>query len=103
VDFVCFNRHMLKYTINEKKVAWRLLDNEAVIINTDTSFYYTLNGAGTYIWNILDKEKRTPEEIIQKTASYYGKDEKSITKDVKSILKDLNLNDDIIKYNKLRF
>jgi len=80
---------MLKYTINEKKVAWRLLDNEAVIINTDTSFYYNLNGTGTYIWNILDKEKRTLEEIIQKTASYYGKDEKNIAKDVKSILKDL--------------
>lgn len=80
---------MIKYCINQKKVAWRLLDDEVVIVNTDTSFYYTLNGTGTYMWSILDKEKKTLQEIVKKIAAHYGKDENSIAGDVKKILKDL--------------
>ena len=77
---------MALYTINKKNTCWRILDGEAVMINIETSFYYSLNKTGTFIWNLLGKGKIGFEEILRKVSAHYGKEEPEIKNDIKKVL-----------------
>ena len=41
------------YTINSRKAISETLDNETIIINLETGCYYSMNPAGTAIWNAV--------------------------------------------------
>ncbi len=46
-----------KYTIDKDKVTYRIIDNEAIILNLDNGYYYSLNKVGTKIWKAIDEQK----------------------------------------------
>ena len=79
----------MEYSVDKDNATWRILDGEAVIINTKTSYYYSLNKTGTYIWGLLLENKLSLNEIIEKISSHYKKGEKEITDEVKQVLEDL--------------
>ena len=39
-------------------VLFRQLDNEAVLLDADSGFYFTLNESGTVVWQSLSKDGR---------------------------------------------
>jgi hypothetical protein len=80
----------MKYSVNKDNAVWRILDGEAVIINNQTSFYYALNKAGTYIWQLLLDNELTLEEIVKRVSAYYQKEEEEIIDDIKQVLSDLD-------------
>lgn len=41
------------YTINSQKTISETLDNETIIINLETGSYYSMNPAGTALWNAI--------------------------------------------------
>ncbi len=53
-----------------KRVAWRKVADEAVILDTDTAEYYSLAGAGLRMWELLGKGK-SPEQIAHALAREY--------------------------------
>jgi len=79
----------MKYSVNKDNATWRILDGEAVTINNETSFYYSLNQTGTYIWNLLLEKELSLEEIIEKVSIYYQQKKEDIIDDIKKVLDDL--------------
>ena len=79
----------MKYSVNSGVATWRVLDGEAVIINNQTSYYYSLNRTGTFVWNLLVDNEMTLDEIVENVSSTYGLDGDEIKGDITSILDNL--------------
>lgn len=79
----------MKYRVNSSLATWRVLDGEAVIINNETSYYYSLNKTGTYIWSLLVDDEMSVDEIIESVSSEYGLDGEAIRQDITAILDNL--------------
>lgn len=52
-------------------VTWRKTGDEAVILDLETSEYYSANETGTFIWELLGAG-RSPEKIAEALAAEYG-------------------------------
>jgi hypothetical protein len=78
----------LKSVILNKNIAWKRVEDEAVVLNLDTGFYYSLNPISTKIWELLDKKKGI-EEIIREILCEYDVEEKILRKDLKKLIEDL--------------
>lgn len=79
----------MKYRVNSDIATWRVLDGEAVIINNETSYYYSLNKTGTYIWSLLIDDDMSVDEIVENVSSEYELDEEEIRGDITAILENL--------------
>ena len=77
-----------KYTIDKDKVTYRVIDNEAVILNLDNGYYYSLNGVGTEIWRGIDKGKNL-NEILDSFKEEYQLPERQVKNDLLELVKDL--------------
>ncbi len=58
------------YLVRSPFLAWRVIENEAVIISPQERELHSLNEVGTYIWNLADGS-RTIEEIAHELARRY--------------------------------
>lgn len=79
----------MKYRVNSDKVTWRILDDEAVIIHNDTSYYYSLNTTGTYVWNLLIDNWMDIDEIVTNVCSHYDQKGEQIIADIKDMMDNL--------------
>lgn len=79
----------MKYRVNSDVATWRVLDGEAVIINNETSYYYSLNKTGTYIWSLLVDNEMSIDEIIECVGSEYDMSGEEIREDISAILDNL--------------
>lgn len=77
-----------RYKINKDKVASRIINGEAVLLNLDNGFYYSLNKTGSEVWQCLQEGKNT-DEIIALLEKTYSQDEAKLKKDVTSLINDL--------------
>src|SRR5262245_17760554 len=41
------------YTIDRERVTWDEIDDETLIINVETGYYFSLDGVGSLIWSML--------------------------------------------------
>lgn len=74
--------------IRNGDVAWRIIDEEALVVSPKDSLIYPLNAVGTKIWELLDG-KRTVEEITSIICCEFEGDEDTIQNDVVIFLEDL--------------
>jgi PqqD family protein of HPr-rel-A system len=79
----------VRYAINEKEVASRVLDDGAVIVHYESGYYYTLNATGTLVWEMLSERERTQEELVAELARVFGQDEAAVAADIQQHLDDL--------------
>ena len=70
-------------------VTWRKAGPEAVILNMETSEYYSANDTGTFIWELLSAGK-PPAKIAAALAAEYGIPETQAEKDTADFLKELS-------------
>ncbi len=42
-----------RFSVNSENAAWRMVEGEVVILNAETTYYYSLNPTGTIIWKLL--------------------------------------------------
>ena len=68
------------------EISWRQVGDEAVLLNTRTSAYYSLNPAGVKIWEQLSKGAN-PADMAQALVEEYGITEAVAKKDVAELLK----------------
>ncbi|HET7288909.1 MAG TPA: PqqD family protein [Thermodesulfobacteriota bacterium] len=80
---------LMKYSVNSDVATWRVLDGEAVIINNQTSYYYSLNRTGTFVWNLLIDNEMTLDEIVENVSSSYELEGDEIRGDITAILDNL--------------
>jgi PqqD family protein of HPr-rel-A system len=76
----------MRYAINEKEVAFRVLDDGAVIVHYESGYYYTLNATGTYLWELLSEGERSQEELVAELARAFDLDEAVVAADVQEHL-----------------
>ncbi|HBB68267.1 MAG: hypothetical protein A2X28_03015 [Elusimicrobia bacterium GWA2_56_46] len=69
-------------------VTWRKTGEEAVILNLETSEYYSTNGAGAFIWELLNSG-RNHYRIAEALAAEYGIPVKQAAADTAEFLNDL--------------
>lgn len=76
------------YKINSEDITYRIIDNEAVILNLKTGNYYSLNETGAFIWRLLE-DGIGRDSLIDRVTEEFGIDKKSAIRDIKLLLKDL--------------
>lgn len=77
-----------QFRIDKEKVVWRTVDGEAVILNLDDGLYYTLNKAGSRIWEQL-AEGKTVEGIASEIAARFGAQAVKVQQDIVDLISDL--------------
>ncbi|MFA5146253.1 MAG: PqqD family protein [Candidatus Omnitrophota bacterium] len=77
-----------KYRIDKDKVTYRVIDNEAVILNLDSGYYYSLNGVGTEIWKMMAVGKTT-DEILDYFEAEYRLSKSRLKGDLLELINDL--------------
>jgi len=88
------------YKINSENITYRIIDNEAVVLNLETGQYYSLNETGTFIWKLLGKGINR-DDLINRIAEEFEIDKRSAANDVKPLLKDL-LSEKMIRQKKMQ-
>jgi hypothetical protein len=78
-----------KYSCNKDEASWKLVDDEVVIINFETTYYYSLNATGSYVWQLLENEASTLPEIISSVSTHFDVSEKDIQNDVTNLINEL--------------
>ena len=65
---------------HSRRVAWRKVADEAVILDVETAAYFSLDGAGLRMWELLG-EGKTIEKIAKALADEYDAPEDAIGDD----------------------
>lgn len=68
-----------------EKIVWRIVDGEALILDTHTGDYYSLNEIGTEIWSQLNKgiERAAVAKFI---SEHYDVDATTVAQDIDALI-----------------
>ena len=73
------------YQINRPRMIHETIDQETVIIDTETGVYFNVSGSGPLVWQILEDGANLPA-ITQSLAAQYRVDAQSLTPAVEIFL-----------------
>lgn len=83
-----------RFRVNEKSVAAKVIEGEAIIINLETGVYYSLDGTGGEVWSLLEGHHAV-DFVIASLAARYGVPEERCGADVRALVDQL-LEEDLI-------
>ncbi len=69
-------------------VAWRLIENEAVLVSVESGEVIQLNEVAAEVWKLIDGTK-TLRQLIEHICSEFEVDEGSAAKDVLGLIEEL--------------
>ena len=67
------------------QVLWSRIDNEAILLNLNNGYYYTLNAVGCEVWNLLDGDQ-TVKEIATALCNIYDVTQEQLERDLLALL-----------------
>jgi hypothetical protein len=76
------------YLPNAEEVASEVLDGEAVLINLSNGMYYSIDGVGGRIWELIERGVCL-DKVIQDVMSRYDVDEETANADVQTFVNEL--------------
>jgi len=74
--------------VNNEDIAWRMIDNEAILVDIDGEEVAHLNEVAAQVWDALDGEKSVAE-IIEHIRSKFEVEQDKARKDVLAFLNKL--------------
>ncbi|MEM9017709.1 MAG: HPr-rel-A system PqqD family peptide chaperone [Verrucomicrobiota bacterium] len=77
------------YQVKTDQVASRVFEGEAVLIHYGSSDYYSLNHSATFIWESLNEQPGTAEEIAKTLASHFQTDGETTLEQVEEFMRQL--------------
>ena len=80
--------HDLANPITNETAAFRIIDNEAVILNLDNGIYYSLNEVGTKVWKLCTGSNSL-RDITAAIVQEFEVQEEIVQRDVSEIISDL--------------
>lgn len=80
---------MKKFQTNSTSTSFNILEDEATIINSGTSNYYSLNKMGTYIWNLMIDQSYSLDDLVQIISTDYNQDIEMIQSHLEPFLNNL--------------
>lgn len=75
-----------RYAIPIDRVRWNVLDGEVIVIDLNTSYYYSLNKTGTLIWMQLLATPSTLEELTDAVTAKFQRDSSTARADLIAFL-----------------
>lgn len=75
-----------RFLINSENAAWRIVDGEAVILSADTTYYYSLNTTGTFLWKLLLEQQLSVDELAAGLGERFGRTPGEIVDEVGSLV-----------------
>ena len=75
------------YFIDKKRIFWKKVDRDVVILDIETGVYYDLNEAGARIWE-LALNLNSLEEIVEELLNTFDGERDVVYRDTKKILQD---------------
>lgn len=69
-------------------VTWSCIDNEAVLLNLENGFYYTLNEVGCDSWKLMDA-RRMLKDIGEELCEIYDIDRQQVEDDLLALAEEL--------------
>lgn len=73
-------------------VAWSQIDDEAILLNLNNGFYYTLNDVGCDAWKLIDAQ-RTIDDIGREMRALYAVEQDQIEQDLCILFQQLQQED----------
>lgn len=73
---------------NPQGVAAEVLDGEAIIINLATGIYYSMDGVGGTMWELIESG-RSLDEIVAATVARYDVSPERVEEDVRQVAEEL--------------
>ena len=83
--------------LNHHEAAAQVLDNEVIIIRLVDGIYYSMQGVGVLVWNLVEKGGCI-EDIVKTVVEHYEVDVKRARKDVTNLI-DTLLKERIVVYD----
>ncbi len=74
------------YTLKNENTACCFVDQEAVMINTETSAYYSLNQTGSFVLRELIGSGRSVAEIASDMQNHFGMDQAGLESDIHHVI-----------------
>lgn len=71
-----------------EEIVWRVVDGETLLLDTQSGDYFSLNGTGTEIWNLV-AQGMTRDEVAQKLVERYDLAFDDAARDVDALVEDL--------------
>ena len=65
---------MKTFQTNSASTSFNILEDEATVIHTGTSNYYSLNKTGTYIWNLIINKSYSLDDLAKIISADYKQD-----------------------------
>jgi len=87
----------MRFRVDPEKIAFRFVDGEAILINTATSYYYSLNPVGAFLWRLLTERSRSVPELAEAVAREYGQAPEAVSADIQCLLDDLKAEDLVVE------
>lgn len=78
-----------RYRVHDTNVAWRVADDEAVVLHADSSAYYGLNQIGTLLWVQLAEHPMTLEQLSAWAESFFPAAPPSLPAEVSAFVQGL--------------
>ena len=78
---------MTRYQQN-RRIAWRDIEGESVLIDPKTGTVFVLNGTGSRIWSCLE-EPLPRKDLVQRISNEHGQEERVVSEDVSRFLEAL--------------
>jgi len=78
-----------RFAVETTNSAWRVVGGEVVIINAETTYYYSLNESGSRVWKLLLEHELSVEEIATSLGRVYALPGASIRSDVSKLVEQL--------------
>ena len=77
------------YSLVPERARWRLVDGEIVLIHLESSFYYSLNETGSWLWQKLEQGACSRDELIESLAQRHELEPQVVAADVAALLESL--------------
>jgi methyltransferase-like protein len=81
-------------TRNDESIAYRMIDDEVIVVNLEKSNFHTFNAVGAFIWDRLDG-KKSVKMIITDVADEFDVDITTAEKDTIEFINSM-LNEDLL-------
>jgi hypothetical protein len=78
-----------RYRVHDSNVAWRVADDEAVVLHTDSSAYFGLNQVGTLLWVRLAEHPMTLEQVTAWARNSFHDAPAGLSKELSTFIDDL--------------
>ena len=74
-----------QYQLRKDDLVWRGVADETIILDLRTSLYLSLNAAGAYLWQSLEKGA-TERHLVESLSTEFGIDGDRASQDVKAFI-----------------